>query len=361
MKRLLFFIEKEFVQVMRDKRTRFIVFAAPIIQLIVFGYVISTDVRNVKTGVLDYCNKSISRDFIYSLTSSSFFKIVKIYKDLYDMEKDFKNGRIDFGIIIKENFNKEIRKKRNFEVFALFDGSRAWSTQIILGYFTNFLYQKLRKNEVEPKIIILYNPEGKSSNYMVEAVIAMVLLITSMILTSISVAREKEMETIELLSISPISHIEFVLGKILPYTFLGLINVTIVFIFSLIIFKLPFRGNLILLYFGTFLFLLLILGIGLLSSIISETQAQAMMQAVFFVLPMLVLSGFFYPIESMPLIFRIIAYLNPLTHFLIILRSIFLKGSGFFELKINFLVMGTLSILIFTYAFIKSKSLLLGK
>lgn len=361
MKRLLFFIEKEFIQVIRDKRTRFIVFAAPVIQLIVFGYVISTDVRNVKTGVIDYCGKSISRDFIYSLSSSSFFKIVKIYNDPYDMEKDFKNGKIDFGIIIREDFNKKLRRGENLKIFALFDGSRAWSTQIILGYFTNYIYQKLKVSEREPKIIILYNPEGKSSNYMVEAVIAMVLLITSMILTSISVAREKEMETIELLSISPISHIEFVLGKTLPYTILGLINVTIVIIFSILIFKLPFRGNLILLYSGTIIFLLLVLGIGLLSSILSDTQAQAMMQALFFVLPMLVLSGFFYPIESMPIIFRIIAYLNPLTHFLIILRSIFLKGSGLFELQNNFFVMGSMSILIFTYAFIKSKRLLLGK
>ncbi len=360
MKRLLYFIEKEFIQVIRDIRTRFIVFAAPIVQLIVFGYVISTDVRNVKTGVIDFSDTYLSRDFLFSLFASGFFKLEKKYVRIEDMEKDFIKGKLDFGIIIPSDFDKKIKKNEKPLLFVLFDGSRGWTTQIILGYFTNYLFEKFKINEESAKLIVLYNPEGKSSYFMVPAVIAMVLLLTAMILTSIAVAREKEMGTIELLSISPISHFEFVLGKIIPYTILSFINVTFVIVFSLIIFKLPLRGNILVIYAGAFLFLLLVLGIGLSSSIISETQAQAMITGIFFVLPMLILSGFFYPVESMPLFFRFIAYLNPMTHFLIILRSVFLKGSSFFELYFNFLVMGTMAFLIFSYAFKKSKALLEG-
>jgi len=361
MKRLLYFIEKEFIQVMRDKRTRFIVFAAPVIQLIIFGYVISTDVRNVKTGILDFSNTYLSREFVSSLCASGFFKLEKKYIRIKDIEEDFINGKIDFGIIIPSDFDKKIKKKGEPEVFVLFDGSRGWSTQIILGYFSNYIFEKFGVDGENTNVIILYNPEGKSSHFMVPAVIAMVLLLASMVLTSIAVAREKEMETIELLSISPISHFEFVLGKVIPYTILGLIDVTFVIIASFIIFKLPLRGNLFVIYAGAILFLILVLGISLLSSILSETQAQAMITGVFFVLPMLILSGFFYPIESMPVFFRFIAYLNPVTHLLIILRSVFLKGSSISDLYLNFLVMGIMSLLIFSYAFKKSKVLLEGR
>ena len=361
MKRLLYFIEKEFIQVMRDKRTRFIVFAVPVVQLIVFGYVISTDVRNVKTGVLDFSNTYLSREFVSSLCASGFFKLEKKYIRIKDMQEDFINGKLDFGIIIPSDFDNRIKKNEKPEVFALFDGSRGWSTQIILGYFSSYIFEKFGGNKENTRLIVLYNPEGKSSHFMVPAVIAMVLLITSMILTAIAVAREKEMETIELLSISPISHFEFVLGKIIPYTILGLIDVTLVIIASFIIFKLPLRGSLFVIYAGAILFLILVLGIGLLSSIVSETQAQAMITGIFFVLPMLILSGFFYPIESMPAFFRFIAYLNPMTHFLIILRSVFLKGSSILDLYFNFSVMGIMALFIFSYAFKKSKVLLEGE
>ncbi|MEN3044780.1 MAG: ABC transporter permease [Candidatus Hydrothermales bacterium] len=361
MKRLFYFIEKEFIQVLRDRKTRLIVFIAPLIQLVVYGYVISTDVRNVRIGVVDYSGKKISRDFITSLCASGFFKLKKYYSEIKEMEEDFIKGEIDLGIIIKEDFERRIKSFEKPEILALFDGSRGWTTQIVLGYFSKYLIEKFGTIKGNLKVTVLYNAEGKTSNFMIPAVIAMVLLVTGMILTSISVAREKETETIELLSISPISHFEFVLGKTIPYATIGFIDLLFIILLSLTVFKVPFKGNVLLLLLGSVFFLFLVLGIGLLSSIISETQAQAMITCIFFVLPMLILSGFFYPVESMPLFFKFIAQLNPLTHFLVILRSIFLKGSSFYDLFYNFFMLSILSLLVFTFSFIKSKKLLEGK
>ncbi|MEN3046370.1 MAG: ABC transporter permease [Candidatus Hydrothermales bacterium] len=361
MKRLFYFIEKEFIQVLRDKKTGLIVFVAPLIQLIVYGYVISTDVRNVRTGVVDYSGEKISRDFINSLCASGFFKLKKYYSEIKEMEEDFIKGEIDLGIIIKRDFEKRIKRLEKPEILVLLDGSRGWTTQIILGYFSRYLMEKFGNIKGNLKVIVLYNSEGKSSNFMIPAVIAMVLLVTGMILTSISVAREKETETIELLSISPISHLEFILGKTIPYVIIGFIDLLIIVLLSTTLFKVPFRGSVLLLLFSSALFLFLVQGIGLLSSVISETQAQAMITCIFFVLPMLILSGFFYPVESMPLIFKVIAYFNPLTHFLIILRSIFLKSSSLYDLSHNFFILSILSFLVLAFSFIKSKELLEGK
>ncbi|MEO0263548.1 MAG: ABC transporter permease [candidate division WOR-3 bacterium] len=335
-------IKKEFIEIIRDKRNFYMVTVAPFILLLLFGYIISLDLKKVETGY--FCeneNKEI-REFIYSLTASGFF----INKGFFEKERlieEIKRGNLKMGIIFD---------KKNREILFLIDGSQGLSAQKILGYISKFS-QNIKKGNIEIKPVYLFNPSLETKNYTVPGVFVIIVIIISSILTGISFTIEKERKTIEIFNISPLKPHQVIIGKITPYTVLTFIDGILIFSFAKIFFKIPFKGNPFLLILIFFFYILIGLGIGMLASLISKTQRESMLGTFLIIFPFILLSGIFFPIESMSEFFRFFTnYFNPVTHFLICLRSILLKGANIKEIYFSFIFLIIYSFFIFTISYI---------
>lgn len=319
--------KKEFIEVIRDKRNLYMVLFAPIILLIVFGYIISLDLRKVETGYYAEKQTREVREFIHSLTASEFF----ISKGFFEKEKlieEIKKGNLKMGII----FGKE-----NKEILFVIDGSQGSPAQVISGYISKFLQSKFRGN-LEIKTLYLFNPSLETKNYTVPGVFVIIVIIITSILTGLSFTIEKERKTIEIFYISPLKAHQIIIGKILPYAILTFLDGIVILLLAKLIFKIPFKGNLLLLIFIFFFYILIALGIGMFVSLISKTQRESMLTTFLIVFPFILLSGIFFPVESMSGFFRFFTnYFNPVTHFLICIRGILLKGTGIAEIYFSFL------------------------
>lgn len=337
-------MKKEFIEVIRDKRNLYMVVFAPIILLIVFGYVISLDLRKVETGYYTEKETKEVREFISSLTASEFF----ISKGFFEREKlieEIKRGKLKMGII----FGKD-----NREILFVIDGSQGTSAQTISGYISKFLQRKAGNN-LNIKTLYLFNPSLETKNYTVPGIFVIIVIIITAILTGLSFTVEKERKTIEIFYISPLKAHQVIIGKITPYAILTFLDGTLILFLAKLIFKIPFKGNIFLLTFIFFFYLLIALGIGMFVSLISKTQRESMLTTFLIVFPFILLSGIFFPVESMSDFFRFFTHwFNPVTHFLICIRSILLKGAGIKEIYFSFLFLIIYSLFIFflSYAII---------
>jgi ABC-2 type transport system permease protein len=336
-RRVRFVVWKELIELGRDPRLFGIVVMAPIIQLLLLGYAATTDVRDVPIVVADADRTSASRELIRRFDSSPSFTLVAMVAGPGDIEPYLERGTAWLALAIPSGYGESLASGRREVVQIVADGSDANSAGVSLGYATSLIAttgQELSGRGsvvggIEPRVRVWFNPTLESRYFMVPGVIALLLLVVTTNLSSMGIVREKELGTLEQLNVTPIRRWELIVGKLLPYAMVGLLDVLLVVTVAVFWFEVPLRGSPVLLLAMTFVYLLSTLGLGLFVSTISATQQQAMLTTTFFFLmPMVLLSGFVFPIENMPAAVQAITYVLPLRYFLVILRSLFLKGVG---------------------------------
>lgn len=343
MRRLKALLKKEFIQMRRDPLTLGIMLIMPIMQLLVFGYAINTDVKHLPTIVFDQCLQQDSRDLLSALTASEYFDIKYTANGFEDVNHAVDFGKAKVGIIIPPDFAENLKYGRSAAVQVIVDASdsmvasSAISAAQLIGQTKSqqILFQRLKgytgHTQAMPYDIRIrpwYNPDFVTSYYMVPGIMGVILTMTMVMVTSMAIVREREYGTMEQLIVTPMKTWELMLGKIIPYIIVGYIQVTVALTVGILAFDLPVRGSLLLLYGLTSLFLAASLSLGLLISTVSKTQMQAMQMSIFVFLPSILLSGFMFPRESMPLVFNWLGNVIPLTFYLQILRGIILKGIG---------------------------------
>jgi ABC-2 type transport system permease protein len=339
-------LRKEIRQALRDRRMRMIIFVSPLIQLFLFGYAVNTDVREIRTVVCDRSNTSISRGLTDAFQASGYFRVVKRMHDPREAEPLIDRGKAQVILVIPEDFSRDLRKGRTADLQLIVEGTDSIVASNAVSYGRMIIAAHLQKfaqplptinmvtqtsgrlPQVKPEVRVWFNPDLKSRNYFVPGVIALLLTMVSLILTSFSIVREWEIGTMEQLIVTPLRPTELIVGKTLPFFLVGMIDLTLIFLVGTLWFQIPFQGNILLLAFSAVLYLINALSVGILISTISRTQQQSLMGVIFFFMPAMLLSGFVFPIYNIPLVLRWIAYINPLTYFLIIVRGIFLKGVG---------------------------------
>lgn len=341
MQRLRFLVWKEFLELRQNPRLFGIVVLAPIIQLTMLGYAATTDVRDVPVVVADGDRSPASRELAARFEASRNFTVIDTVSTVAEIDHYMERGRAWLALAIPAGYGAEVRARRPVTVQVVADGSDANSTTVALGYATSLIGgyaqelvasagdDRLLAGGIDAQIRVWFNPQLESRHFMIPGVLALVLLVVTANLASMAIVREKELGTLEQLNVTPLRRWELVVGKLLPYGLIGLVDVLLVVAVAVFWFEVPLRGSFPLLYAMSVLYLLSTLGLGLFISTISDTQQQAMMTATFFFLtPMLYLSGFIFPIENMPAVIQPLTYLIPLRYFIEIVRGIFLKGVG---------------------------------
>ena len=374
--RIKHLIIKEFIQSFRDKRLLFIIFIAPIIQLVLFGFAITTDIKDVPTIIMDLDRTVESRSFISKIENGGNFRIDYYINDEKEIVSMLDSGKAELAVKIYPGFEKSLKKGNTAAIQVIIDGSNSNTAAMILNHMSQISanysmsilieridhFEKLSGKKISRsldffsnEIRIWYNPSLKSRISNIPGVLAFILLVLTVILTSVSIVKERERGTIEQLIVSPLKPVELILGKTIPFAIIGFIDVLIVISLTFSLFKIPLNGNLPLLFFSMLLYLFNTLGVGLFISTVSKTQQQAMMTSFFFTMPAVMLSGFVFPIENMPKVIQYLTYINPVKYFLVIVNGIFLKGTGFSILWPNMLALGAIGFIILFISVIRFK------
>ncbi|MCU0576895.1 MAG: ABC transporter permease [Desulfobacterota bacterium] len=358
-------VRKEFIVLFRDEKNRKILFVAPIIQLLIFGYVVNYDIRDIRVAVLDQSRTADSRRLAEAFEASPTFRITQHPEGPRAMDEMLLRGKTDIGIKIPPDFSSRIRSGQTAEVQVLADGTQSNMASVRIGYtmqvmdgFNRGLIREIAGRDMEygridARIRAWYNPNIYSQYFFVPAIVAFLVMLISLLLTSIAVIREREQGTMEQLIVTPLKPIEMILGKTIPYIIISLVQMVGITVIAKLWFSLPMAGSALLLLLATCIFLLSTLGIGLFISTVSATQQQAMMTTFFVLLPSFMLSGFIFPIANMPGAVQLLTYLNPLRFFLEILRGIFLKGVGMHILWPQFGALAILGVVFFAGAVVR--------
>lgn len=369
MQRILTLMWKEFVELRRSPQLLRLVLLAPVIQLTMLGYAATTDVHNVPIVVVDGDRSPRSRQLVERFAASPYFLIVREEMDPAAVEPDLALGRAWLGLIIPQGFGRDLERPMpgaggGPRVQVIADGTDANSSGVALGYVQGLVGQFNAgllaeqgggRTLVEGRVRVWFNPELESRNFMVPGVLAMLLLIVTANLTSMAIVREQELGTLDQLHVTPLGRWELILGKLVPYALVGFIDVLLVVTIAVFWFEVPLRGSVALLLGSSLVYLLCTLGLGLFVSTISSTQQQAMMTSTFFFLiPMMYLSGFIFPIENMPQVIQWVTTLIPLRYFLVVVRGIFLKGVGFDVLWPQIAAMAVWGVAVLTLAAFRS-------
>jgi ABC-2 type transport system permease protein len=334
-------VTKELIELRSDPRLFGIVIMAPIIQLLVLGYAATTDVKDIPLLVVDGDRSSSSRELIQRFDASANFYIVDVVTGDREIQDHLEHGTAWMALSIPAGFGEELASGRPDIVQVIADGTDSNSTGVAMGYARSIVaeYSAERTAErlpggrrvapIDADIRVWFNPRLESREFMVPGIFALLLLVVTTNLSAMAIVREREIGTLEQLNVTPLARWELIVGKLLPYALIGLIDVVLVTLVAVYWFAVPLRGSFALLFGCSLMYLLSTLGLGLFISTISQTQQQASMTATFFFLtPMIYLSGFTFPIENMPEWIQYVTYLIPLRYFLVIVRGIFLKGVG---------------------------------
>jgi ABC-2 type transport system permease protein len=342
MRSIYFMMWKELLELKQNPKLFPVIFIAPVIQLTVLGYAATTDVRNIPVVVADADRSAESRDLISRFDGSANFTVIAVLAGIGEIDPYLERGRAWMALTIPHEYGRLVRSGRPALVQVIADGSDANSTNVALGYAANLVgeYAQVvaaRRPEargvapagIQPAIRVWFNSRLESRYFMLPGILALLLLVVTTNLSSMAVVREKEVGTFEQLSVTPLGRLQLIVGKLLPYGIIGMIDVALVLVVVLVWFQVPMRGSLVLLFAMCMVYLLTTLGLGLFVSTVSQTQQQAMMTSTFFFMtPMIYLSGFIFPIENMPVVIQAVTYLIPLRYFMVIVRGIFLKGVG---------------------------------
>jgi ABC-2 type transport system permease protein len=370
MQRLRYLVWKEFLELKMEPRLFGIVIMAPIIQLTMLGYAATTDVRDVPIVVADGDRTAASRELVARFEASPNFTIVGHVATVAAIDPFLVSGAAWLALAIPAGYGHEVAASRPVRVQVVADGSDANSTNVALGYATGLVAGyaqelvgaragpagRLAGPPIDARIRVWFNPQIESRHFMVPGVLALVLLVVTANLSSMAIVREKELGTLEQLHVTPLARWELVVGKLLPYGLIGLVDVLLVTAVAIFWFEVPLRGSFLLLFAMSLLYVFCTLALGLLISTISHTQQQAMMTATFFFLmPMIYLSGFIFPIENMPAAIQPFTYLIPLRYFLVMVRGIFLKGIGLELLWPQALALGAWGAVVLALAVARSR------
>jgi ABC-2 type transport system permease protein len=353
--RIIVILRKEFIQVLREPRMRALLFIPPLLQLIIFGYAVTLDVDNARIGWMDNDGTPESRALLARFQGSGRFEIVATPHSEAEVQSVLDRGQAHAVVCVLPNFARDLARGRTAEVQVLVDGSNSNTAALVSAYaeqviasFAGDAQPGQTKNRQTIKLTargpgqapvmtsnlvtadtrVWFNPDLRSRNYFVPGVAVNILFMVTLTLTAQAIIREKEIGTMEQLMVTPMRPIELMLGKTLPFALIGLVDLVLVTAGALLIFRVPFRGSFVVLFFSATLFLLTSLGAGLFLSTISRTQQQANMASFFFSSPAFMLSGFNFPIRNMPKVVQYLTYLNPLRYFMEIVRGVFLKGTG---------------------------------
>ncbi|MEM1337383.1 MAG: ABC transporter permease [Bacteroidota bacterium] len=331
------FVQKEWYHIIRDKRTLLILFGMPVAQVLLFGYAISTEFKGAQVDILDYANDDSSTQLIHHLQSSGHFTLNTILASEQEMEKGFKEGTTKLVVVIPEDFDNDLYKGQEITIQLITDGSDPNNANTLLQYATtmldDFRLEKLQREsalfQIQVEQRMLYNPQLASAYTFIPGTIALILLIVCAMLTSLTIAREKELGTMEILLVSPLPPLLIILGKVTPYAVLAFLDAVLILLLGYFIFKVPVLGSVLLLLFCCLLYVLVGLSLGTLISTRSSSQQQAMMSSLMgLMMPSLILSGFLFPLSSMPKILQFIGQIIPATYFIEILKGIMLRGVG---------------------------------
>jgi ABC-2 type transport system permease protein len=339
-------VRKEFIQTLRDPRMRVLLFAPPLVQMLVFGYAATLDVRNVRLSVLDLDNSQESRELIAHFSASRYFHLNDYATRPADLSAGLESGETLAAMQIDSGFARRLRNGQGASVQVLMDCSNSNTALVALGYINeigaqfsrDFQIDQMQRTapqkvstlpQVDLEVRPWFNAGLESQWYFVPGVIGNVLQILVMMLTAFAVVREREIGTLEQIMVTPIRRWEFILGKTVPFFLIGCVDAMLIAVVGTFWFRVPFRGNLWVLAAGLVVFILADLGLGLLLSTVAANQQQAMIASFFFTMPMITLSGFGTPVASMPPLLQKIGLVNPLLHVMVLLRGVYLKGVGF--------------------------------
>ena len=341
MKRFIGFVKKEFYHIFRDRRSMFILFGMPIAQIMLFGFAITNEINNVDIAILDKSKDFQTNEIINKINASKYFNIENEIVSENQIESVFRKGKVKAVLVFEKDFSKNFESKKKGTIQIISDATDPNTantitnyTQAILQNYQQELNQGIESSyQVSTQSQMYYNPELKSVFNFVPGVMTVILMLVSAMMTSISITREKELGTMEILLVSPLKPFLVIIGKVFPYIFLSIINAIVIVILSIFVFNVPVHGSLFLLAMESILFIITSLTLGVLISTISQTQQAALMISLMgLMLPVILLSGFIFPLSSMPLPLQYISNIIPAKWFIIILKGIMLKGVGIAEL-----------------------------
>ena len=356
MKQFFGFVKKEFYHIFRDYRTLLILFGMPIVQLLLFGFALTNDIKNARIAILDHSKDELTEKLTQKILSSGYFLLETNLAGEKEIEPAFRQGEIKLVLIYESGFADKLQTEGSATIQILADASDPNVAKIL----TNYLMAIIRSFQVEvlgeqamplkiiPEIKMLYNSELKSVFMFVPGVITVLLLLILAMMTSISIAREKEMGTMEVLLVSPLKPIQIIIGKVLPYVILSFLIAVIILLIGYFVFAVPIRGSILLLLLYTIIYIVLALSLGIFISTISQNQQIAMLISMIgLMLPTIILSGFIFPIENMPLVLQWLSDIIPAKWFIIVIKAIMLKGVGIgFIWKETIILLGMILIFI---------------
>jgi ABC-2 type transport system permease protein len=363
-RRIGFLIWKEFTQIRRDRAMLPILFIMPVIQLVLFGYVVGSDVRNLSLAVLDQDNTVQSHRVADAFTSSCYFTITARPSNEAQLKDAVDGSQAVIAIVIPKGLADSVREHRPAQIGIIIDGSDSRTSQVANGYAQGIIASlgsefypspaasargSSNAAGVDTQVRILYNPTMRAVNTMVPGLLAFILLMSTQNLMSQAIVKERERGTLEQLFVTPIGRTEYLLGKLLPYIAVAVVQVAVTFVVGVLWFQVPFRGSLAVIGGGLMLFMLSALGLGMIISLMSRTRQQAQQTSMFLQMPSMMLSGFMFPIDAFPKWLYFLTFLIPLRYALVILRSNFLKGSSFAALWPQFAAMALFSVAIFIF------------
>lgn len=348
MRAILSMVWKEFLQIRRDRRLFPVLFVSPILQLLLLGYAANLDVRNIPSVVCDQDHSAASRAFVDKFLNSGYFSIAARVERLGDIDRFLDEGRASMAFVVPRGFGDDLAGGRQTRVMIIVDGAESQTATIGVNYATMIAsryaqglvlerFEKLKGSGIRPTLVnaqvrVWYNPELHSRNFMIPGVLGLILMIMTISLASMGIVREKEAGTMEQLIVTPIRPYQLIVGKLLPFVLIGLVEAMFVTLMARYWFVVPIRGSVPSLFLVCLAFMLATLGFGLFISTISRTQQQAMFTTVFFIMPMILLGGFVFPIENTPPFFQAVSHLVPTRYFFIMIRGIMLRGAGWPEI-----------------------------
>ena len=357
MKRFLGFVKKEFLHIFRDFRTLIILFGIPAAQILIFGFAVSTDVKNAGVAFLDLSKDETTKKLTDKIISSGFFKRTDNLLNYNEIDGLFRKGKAREVIVFEKDFGKKLLSEGKARLDIITDGSEPNTATLVTNYtlaivsdFSRELATVLPSSApiVQPEVKMFYNPNLQGHFMFVPGVITLILILICALMTSVTITREKEFGTMEVLLVSPLKPVQIILGKVTPYFLLSFINVILILVMSWLVFGLPVKGSIILLLLESMLYILMSLSLGILISTVSKTMQQAIfISAIGLMLPTILLSGFIFPIENMPKIYNYVSSIIPPRYFIIIIKNIMIKGTGFL-----YVWKETLVILLMTLVFI---------
>ncbi|HOT96676.1 MAG TPA: ABC transporter permease [bacterium] len=369
--KILHIIKKEFIQIRRDRSMLGILFVVPVVQLLLLGFVISSEVRNIRTVICDLDNSSASRRIVEHIRQSGYFNVAYYDPRPGRMQAYLDRGRAAVAVVIPEDFNARLQRGERTALQVLVDGQDSNTSTIALGYINGILQRdltdqieaRLQTSEVaaevhlvSPNLRVWYNEELKNSDYMVPGIVVFLLTMVTTLVSAMGLVREREIGTMEQLLVAPIKKHELLIGKLVPFAVLGLIELAFGLTVARIVYTIPLAGHLGLLILFALIYLFTTLGLGLFISASSATQQQAMFLTLFFLMFFLLMSGFLFPIENMPRVMQMISLVNPMRYFVLVVRELLIKGAGLHHLYTQGLALLVFGAVIFSFAVLRFQS-----